>query len=105
MEFRTSFELLQICLSDIQTNSFACTTCFFLQALYRFLEYFSKFDWDRYGISLNGPVDLSSLPNLTGGSYVLVLFCFVDESQWYDLLSNLIVIKFATCSGTYRNTR
>ncbi|KAF8656566.1 hypothetical protein HU200_060627 [Digitaria exilis] len=36
-----------------------------LEAFYRFLEYFSKFDWDRYGISLNGPVDLSSLPNLT----------------------------------------
>ncbi|CAN6206478.1 unnamed protein product [Urochloa humidicola] len=36
-----------------------------LEAFYRFLEYFSKFDWDKYGISLNGPVDLSSLPNLT----------------------------------------
>ncbi|RCV14520.1 hypothetical protein SETIT_2G432700v2 [Setaria italica] len=36
-----------------------------LEAFYRFLEYFSKFDWDKYGISLNGPVDLSLLPNLT----------------------------------------
>ncbi|XP_062190111.1 uncharacterized protein LOC133893156 [Phragmites australis] len=36
-----------------------------LEVLYRFLEYFSKFDWDQYGISLNGPVDLSSLPNLS----------------------------------------
>ncbi|KAJ1292429.1 hypothetical protein BS78_02G390700 [Paspalum vaginatum] len=36
-----------------------------LEAFYRFLEYFSKFDWDQYGISLNGPVDLSSLTNLT----------------------------------------
>ncbi|XP_062211181.1 uncharacterized protein LOC133912462 isoform X2 [Phragmites australis] len=33
-------------------------------ALWRFLEYFSKFDWDNYCISLNGPVALSSLPNL-----------------------------------------
>nr|CAB3455329.1 unnamed protein product [Digitaria exilis] len=41
------------------------TFCFLELAFYRFLEYFSKFDWDRYGISLNGPVDLSSLPNLT----------------------------------------
>ncbi|KAM3228618.1 hypothetical protein ACQJBY_059944 [Aegilops geniculata] len=31
---------------------------------WRFLEYFSKFDWDKYCISLNGPVALSSLPNL-----------------------------------------
>nr|CAB3496018.1 unnamed protein product [Digitaria exilis] len=35
-----------------------------LEVLYRFLEYFSKFDWDNYCISLNGPVALSSLPNL-----------------------------------------
>jgi hypothetical protein len=36
------------------------------QVLYRFLEYFSKFDWDNYCISLNGPVAVSSLPNLIG---------------------------------------
>ncbi|KAF8714759.1 hypothetical protein HU200_027284 [Digitaria exilis] len=36
-----------------------------LEALYWFLEYFSKFDWDKYGISLNGLIELSSLPNLT----------------------------------------
>uniref|UniRef100_A0A0E0LPT6 PAP/OAS1 substrate-binding-related domain-containing protein n=1 Tax=Oryza punctata TaxID=4537 RepID=A0A0E0LPT6_ORYPU len=36
-----------------------------LEVLYKFLEYFSKFDWDNYCISLNGPVPLSSLPNLT----------------------------------------
>ncbi|KAM0829060.1 hypothetical protein ACQ4PT_067111 [Festuca glaucescens] len=35
-----------------------------LEVLYRFLEYFSKFDWDNYCISLNGPVTVSSLPNL-----------------------------------------
>ncbi|XP_040385834.1 uncharacterized protein LOC102710836 isoform X3 [Oryza brachyantha] len=35
-----------------------------LEALYKFLEYFSKFDWEKYCISLNGPVLLSSLPNL-----------------------------------------
>ncbi|KAF2907420.1 hypothetical protein DAI22_12g096600 [Oryza sativa Japonica Group] len=34
-----------------------------LEALYKFLEYFSKFDWDKYCISLNGPVLLSSLPS------------------------------------------
>ncbi|KAM0877607.1 hypothetical protein ACQ4PT_035387 [Festuca glaucescens] len=34
------------------------------EVLYRFLEYFSKFDWDNYCISLNGPVAVSSLPNL-----------------------------------------
>ncbi|XP_072961063.1 uncharacterized protein [Typha angustifolia] len=35
-----------------------------LAVLYRFLDYFSKFDWDNYCISLHGPVALSSLPNI-----------------------------------------
>uniref|UniRef100_A0A1D1Z8R1 Poly(A) RNA polymerase protein cid1 n=1 Tax=Anthurium amnicola TaxID=1678845 RepID=A0A1D1Z8R1_9ARAE len=35
-----------------------------LAVLYRFLDYFSKFDWDNYCVSLNGPVCLSSLPEI-----------------------------------------
>ncbi|KAJ9543377.1 hypothetical protein OSB04_023084 [Centaurea solstitialis] len=35
-----------------------------LQVLYRFLDYYSKFDWDNYIISLDGPISKSSLPNL-----------------------------------------
>ncbi|PSS09551.1 hypothetical protein CEY00_Acc16573 [Actinidia chinensis var. chinensis] len=35
-----------------------------LAVLYRFLDYFSKFDWDSYCISLNGPVRKSSLPDI-----------------------------------------
>nr|GMC93993.1 uncharacterized protein LOC109179216 isoform X1 [Ipomoea batatas] len=35
-----------------------------LAVLYRFLEYFSKFDWEKYCISLSGPVRVSSLPNI-----------------------------------------
>ncbi|KAK9920272.1 hypothetical protein M0R45_028830 [Rubus argutus] len=34
-----------------------------LAVLYKFLDYFSKFDWDNYCISLNGPVRISSLPD------------------------------------------
>ena len=37
-----------------------------MQVLYRFLDYFSKFDWDSYCISLNGPVRKSSLPDIVG---------------------------------------
>ncbi|KAK4770568.1 hypothetical protein SAY87_031100 [Trapa incisa] len=36
-----------------------------LEVLYRFLEFFSKFDWDNFCISLWGPVPLSSLPDMT----------------------------------------
>ncbi|XP_020101422.1 uncharacterized protein LOC109719259 isoform X2 [Ananas comosus] len=35
-----------------------------LVVLYRFLDYYSKFDWEKYCVTLNGPVALSSLPEL-----------------------------------------
>ncbi|KAF7816223.1 putative polynucleotide adenylyltransferase [Senna tora] len=35
-----------------------------LAVLYRFLDYFSKFDWDNYCVSLKGPVSKSSLPDI-----------------------------------------
>ncbi|XP_060176107.1 uncharacterized protein LOC132606553 [Lycium barbarum] len=35
-----------------------------LAVLYSFLDYYSKFDWDNYCISLNGPVCKSSLPDI-----------------------------------------
>ncbi|CAN4101111.1 unnamed protein product [Withania somnifera] len=35
-----------------------------LAVLYRFLDYYRKFDWDNYCISLNGPVCKSSLPEI-----------------------------------------
>ncbi|KAL8258845.1 hypothetical protein R6Q59_026798 [Mikania micrantha] len=36
-----------------------------LEVLYRFLDYYAKFDWDNYCISLDGPVCKSSLSSLT----------------------------------------
>ncbi|KAF9671157.1 hypothetical protein SADUNF_Sadunf12G0018300 [Salix dunnii] len=36
-----------------------------LEVLYRFLEFFSKFDWENFCISLWGPVPISSLPDVT----------------------------------------
>ncbi|GFP80531.1 poly(A) RNA polymerase cid12 [Phtheirospermum japonicum] len=35
-----------------------------LSALYRFLDYYSQFDWENYCISLKGPVCKSSLPDI-----------------------------------------
>lgn len=35
-----------------------------LVVLYRFLDYFSRFDWDNYCISLDGPVCKASLPDI-----------------------------------------
>ncbi|KAK4411494.1 hypothetical protein Sango_0222400 [Sesamum angolense] len=36
-----------------------------LEVLYRFLEFFSSFDWDNFCVSLWGPVRISSLPDVT----------------------------------------
>lgn len=30
------------------------------------MDYYSKFDWEKYCVTLNGPVALSSLPELVG---------------------------------------
>lgn len=35
-----------------------------LAVLYRFLDYYSKFDWDNFCISLYGPASISSLPEI-----------------------------------------
>ncbi|XP_015690873.2 uncharacterized protein LOC102715550 isoform X2 [Oryza brachyantha] len=36
-----------------------------LEVLYRFLEFFSNFDWEKFCLSLCGPVPISSLPDMT----------------------------------------
>ncbi|KAK4800507.1 hypothetical protein SAY86_020994 [Trapa natans] len=47
--------------------------------LYKFLDFYSTFDWENYGVSLKGPVLLSSLPEIVveqpGDSYDELLFC------------------------------
>lgn len=56
-----------------------------LEVLYRFLDYFSKFDWDKYCLSLQGPVSISSLPDIvaeppeTDGGELLLSKDFLKE--------------------------
>ncbi|CAN8254733.1 unnamed protein product [Cochlearia groenlandica] len=56
-----------------------------LAVLYKFLDYFSKFDWDNYCISLSGPICLSSLPEIVvetsenGGQDLLLTSEFLNE--------------------------
>ncbi|KAL9258213.1 hypothetical protein AKJ16_DCAP15147 [Drosera capensis] len=35
-----------------------------LEVLYKFLDYYRKFDWENFCVSLNGPIHISSLPEL-----------------------------------------
>ncbi|OAY46386.1 uncharacterized protein LOC110619339 isoform X3 [Manihot esculenta] len=39
-----------------------------LAVLYRFLDYYSTFDWENYCVSINGPVAISSLPEIAAES-------------------------------------
>uniref|UniRef100_A0A0E0F1T9 Uncharacterized protein n=1 Tax=Oryza meridionalis TaxID=40149 RepID=A0A0E0F1T9_9ORYZ len=64
-----------------------------LAVLYRFLDYYSKFDWDNKGISLYGPISLSSLPELVTDSPDTVNDDFTmredflkECAQWFTVL-------------------
>ncbi|XP_058068386.1 uncharacterized protein LOC131217465 isoform X2 [Magnolia sinica] len=56
-----ALETLVLYIFHVFNNSFAGP----LEVLYRFLEFFSNFDWDNFCISLWGPVPISSLPDMT----------------------------------------
>ncbi|KAI7742289.1 hypothetical protein M8C21_002477 [Ambrosia artemisiifolia] len=56
-----ALETLVLYIFHLFNNSFAGP----LEVLYRFLEFFSKFDWDNFCVSLWGPVPVDSLPDVT----------------------------------------
>lgn len=45
-------------------NNFCCSLHCPLAVLYKFLEYYSTFDWERYSVAINGLVSISSLPDI-----------------------------------------
>ncbi|XP_037440498.1 uncharacterized protein LOC119308472 isoform X1 [Triticum dicoccoides] len=53
-----------------------------LAVLYRFLDYYSKFDWDNRGISLHGPISLSSLPELATDPPGIHNDCFLEREEF-----------------------
>ncbi|KAH7864407.1 hypothetical protein Vadar_029284 [Vaccinium darrowii] len=56
-----ALETLVLYIFHVFNNSFAGP----LEVLYRFLEFFSNFDWDNFCVSLWGPVPIRSLPDVT----------------------------------------
>ncbi|KAL8254101.1 hypothetical protein R6Q59_032322 [Mikania micrantha] len=56
-----ALETLVLYIFHVFNNSFVGP----LEVLYRFLEFFSKFDWDNFCVSLWGPVPINSLPDVT----------------------------------------
>ncbi|KAJ8900544.1 hypothetical protein K2173_025321 [Erythroxylum novogranatense] len=75
-----ALETLVLYIFHVFNNSFAGP----LEVLYRFLEFFSKFDWDNFCVSLWGPVPISSLPDVTAepprkdGGELLLSKLFLD---------------------------
>uniref|UniRef100_A0A5B7BSD7 Uncharacterized protein n=1 Tax=Davidia involucrata TaxID=16924 RepID=A0A5B7BSD7_DAVIN len=56
-----ALETLVLYIFHVYNNSFSGP----LEVLYRFLKFFSKFDWDNFCVSLWGPVPIGSLPDIT----------------------------------------
>ncbi|KAJ6693211.1 hypothetical protein OIU85_004018 [Salix viminalis] len=54
---------LQILVLNI-INNFHSSLSGPLAVLYKFLDYYSTFDWDNYCVSINGPVPVSSFPQM-----------------------------------------
>ncbi len=63
------------------------------QVLHKFLEVFSEFDWDKYCLSLQGPIVLSSFPDPRGKCCIaacLLIICHASQDNhayaWGELL-------------------
>ncbi|KAL8139927.1 hypothetical protein V2J09_005948 [Rumex salicifolius] len=60
-----------------------------VEVLYRFLTFFSSFDWDNFCISLQGPVPIRSLPDMTAdpprkdGGALFLRKTFLDTCRFY----------------------
>ncbi|XP_058749608.1 uncharacterized protein LOC131622584 [Vicia villosa] len=82
-------EILVLYIFNLYNNDFAGP----LQVLFRFLEFFAKFDWENYCVSLSGPVPKSSLPNMIAESPR-------KDCQGQDLLlTELFLNACKTCYG------
>ncbi|KAJ6972491.1 hypothetical protein NC653_032930 [Populus alba x Populus x berolinensis] len=84
-----ALETLVLYIFHVFNNSFAGP----LEVLYRFLEFFSKFDWNNFCVSLWGPVPISLLPDVTaepprkdGGELLLSKLFLEARSAVYAVL-------------------
>ncbi|XP_012091160.1 uncharacterized protein LOC105649191 isoform X1 [Jatropha curcas] len=59
-----ALEILVLCIINMFHSSLPGP----LAVLYRFLDYYSTFDWENYCVSISGPVKISSLPEIVANS-------------------------------------
>ncbi|XP_034573053.1 uncharacterized protein [Setaria viridis] len=83
-----ALETLVLYIFHVFNNSFAGP----LEVLYRFLEFFSNFDWEKFCVSLWGPVPISSLldmsadpPRKDGGALLL-------SKSFLDICSSIYAV-------------
>nr|XP_043619214.1 uncharacterized protein LOC122591082 isoform X2 [Erigeron canadensis] len=81
-----ALETLVLYIFHVFNNSFTGP----LEVLYRFLEFFSNFDWDNFCVSLWGPVPINSLPDVTAEP---------PRKDSGDLLLNKVFLD--ACSSVY----
>lgn len=81
-----ALETLVLYIFHVFNNSFAGP----LEVLYRFLEFFSKFDWDNFCVSLWGPVPKNRLPDIAADP---------PRKDSGDLLLNKVFLD--ACSSVY----
>ncbi|MCL7046419.1 hypothetical protein MKW94_016726 [Papaver nudicaule] len=85
-----ALETLVLYIFHVFNNSFAGP----LEVLYRFLEFFSNFDWDNFCVSLWGPVPICRLADMT----VQRIVAEPPRRDTGDLLLNNL---FDACSSVY----
>ncbi|KAI3956403.1 hypothetical protein MKX01_016816 [Papaver californicum] len=85
-----ALETLVLYIFHVFNNSFAGP----LEVLYRFLEFFSNFDWDNFCVSLWGPVPICRLADMT----VQRIAAEPPRRDTDDLLLNKL---FDACSSVY----
>lgn len=81
-----ALETLVLYIFHVYNNSFTGP----LEVLYRFLEFFSKFDWEHFCVSLWGPVPIVSLPDVIADP---------PRKDGGDLLLNKVFLS--ACSTVY----
>ncbi|XP_047332795.1 uncharacterized protein LOC124936345 [Impatiens glandulifera] len=71
-----------------------------LEVLYRFLDYFSKFNWDRYGVSLEGPILKATLPSIVaekpvdwGNDFLFQEDFFKDCADYFTFTSSSLDVN------------
>ncbi|CAN8267863.1 unnamed protein product [Cochlearia groenlandica] len=91
-----ALETLVLYIFHVFNNSF----CGPLEVLYRFLEFFSKFDWQNFCISLWGPVPVSALPDVTGSQSRFCINC----ALWLSLVLIILLCNVLAAEPPRRDS-